>query len=153
MIRNILHWICFRRVEKLTAILLCNRLWIIQHWWFSEYPEFCRDSSIWCTSNRQATNNWNQTWKFRHTWSHGSHLHISESQFHTENIGSRSEGTTAGQILTQWNIRHRGISLSPPLNWRTCFSSHIGSSKWGYDSVYHISVYHCHHLRFITIII
>jgi len=153
MIRYILHCICLRRVEKLTAILLRNRLWIIQHWWFSEYPEFFRYSSIRCAWNIQATHNCNQSWKFRHTWSHGSRWQISASKFHTDNIRWRLAETKARHILTQWNIRHCGISLSPPLNWPTCFSSHIGSSKWGYDSVCQISVYHCHHLIFITIII
>jgi len=33
------------------------------------------------------------------------------------------------QILTQRNIWHHKISLSPPLIWCTCFSSHKGSSK------------------------
>jgi len=54
--------------------------------------------------------------------------------------------TAARQILTQRNIQQRGILVGPPLNWRTCLSSHTGSYKWGYDSVYPISVYHLHHL-------
>jgi hypothetical protein len=53
--------------------------------------------------------------------------------------------TAARPILIHRNIRYCGISLGPPFNRRTCFPSNIGSSKWGYDSVYQISVYHCHH--------
>jgi len=145
---DILYWICLWRVEKVTVILFCNWLYIIQHWWLREYPEFYRNSRIQCAWNWQGRKNWNQTWKYRRTWTHRSRLQISESHFHIDNIGRRWGVTAARQILTQRNIRHHGISLTPTFTWRTCFSSHIGSSKWGYDSVYQ-----CHHLIFITIII
>jgi hypothetical protein len=45
------------------------------------------------------------------------------------------------------------MTLCPALNSRTCSSSHIGSTKWAYDSVHQVSVYYCHHPIFITIII
>jgi hypothetical protein len=71
----------------------------------------------------------------------------------TYNIWSRWAVSAARQILTQRNIRPHGISLGSPWNWRTSLSLHFGSSKWGYDSVYQISVYHWHQFIFMTIII
>jgi len=53
---------------------------------------------------------------------------------------------------TKRNVRHRRIWPSLPLNQRTCFSLHIGESKWGYVNVYQISVDHWLHPIFISII-
>jgi hypothetical protein len=91
---DIRSWTCLRRVEKLTAILLCNWLKISQYGWFIEYPESFRDCSIRCASNRHASNNLNQTWKFRRTWKHGSHSQISLSQFHADNIQWKCAAST-----------------------------------------------------------
>jgi len=82
---DIPSWICLRRVEKLTEILLCNGLKISQYGWFIEYPEFICDCSIQCASNWHASNNLNQTWRFRRIWKHGSRSQISLSQFHPDN--------------------------------------------------------------------
>jgi len=67
MIGDILCWICLRGVEMLIAILLCNWLWIIQHGWFSEYPEFFHNSSFQCAWHWEKTNNLNHTWRFKCT--------------------------------------------------------------------------------------
>jgi hypothetical protein len=81
-------WNWLRRVEKLTVILLWNRLKISPYGWFIEYPKSFRDCSIRCASNRQTSNNLNQTWKCTRTWTHGSCLQISLSQFHEDYIQS-----------------------------------------------------------------
>jgi len=129
MIRDILCWMCLRRVEKLTAILLCNWLWIIQHCWFSEYPEYFGDFGIRCAQNSKATNNLDQSWRSKLPWVLGSCLQISVSQFHTVNIVWWWAVTAAWTDSHKRNIRHRGIWLRLPSNRRICFSSHIGSSK------------------------
>jgi hypothetical protein len=95
MIWDILYRIYLSRVKKLTAILLCSRLQIIEHGWFREFSHFFCDSSIWYTWNRPATNNWSQACMFRPTWKHGSCLQISVSQFHMNNIGWKWAVTAA----------------------------------------------------------
>ena len=56
-------------------------------------------------------------------------------------------------IETKRNVQHRRNWPSRPLNRHTCFSSHIWASKWGYVTVYQISVDHWLHPIFITIIV
>jgi hypothetical protein len=56
------------------------------------------------------------------------------------------------QIDTKRNVRYRRNWPSRPLIRRTCFSSHIGASRWGYVTVSQISVDHWLHLIFIIII-
>jgi len=82
---DIPSWIYLSRVEKLTAILLCNGLKISQYGGFIKYPEFFCDCSIRCASNRHASNNLNQPSTFQRTSKHGSCSQILLSQFHTDN--------------------------------------------------------------------
>jgi hypothetical protein len=83
---DIQSWICLRRVEKFTAILLCNWLKISQYGCFIEYPKSFRDCSIQCPSNSYASTNLNQTWRFTRTWKNGSRSQKLLVQFHTNNI-------------------------------------------------------------------
>jgi hypothetical protein len=108
MIRDILWWLCLRRVEMLIAILMCNWLYIIQHYRVSEYPEFFRNSSVRCACNRQPTHNLNYTGRFRCTWWLESRSHNSVSQFHTDNNRWRWYGTAAS---SKWHIEKCTASL------------------------------------------
>ena len=104
---DILCSICLRGVKTLTAILLYNWLNIIQYGGFVEYPEFIRDCSIRCASNWHISNNLNQTWRFRHTWQHGSPSQISLSQFHTNNF---DQDVQPRQILTREYMALRNLN-------------------------------------------
>jgi hypothetical protein len=65
---DIRSWICLRRVEKFTVILLCNWLKISQYGCFIEYPESFCDCSIRCALTSHASNNLNQGCRFRCSW-------------------------------------------------------------------------------------
>jgi hypothetical protein len=65
---------------------LCNWLKISQYGCFIEYTESFRDGSIRCASNCYASNNLNQSWRFRRTWKNRSRSQISLTQCHTDNI-------------------------------------------------------------------
>jgi len=86
MIRHILCWIWLRKVKKSKVILICHWLWIIQHCWFSEYPELFRNFIVLGAWNRLVKYNSNHTRRFWRTWKLQSHFLIWFSLFHTDNI-------------------------------------------------------------------
>jgi hypothetical protein len=87
-----------------------------------------------------APDNWNRSRRFRHH-------NLTRPMYDEVEVWLQPR-----QIDTKRHVWHCRIWLRRPLNRHACFSSHIGSFKWGNVTVYQISVYCWLHLICITII-
>jgi hypothetical protein len=104
-------------------------------------PAIDKKKIIWNTHGGSgASDNFNPICRI---WCHNSTLTIYDADIMWQQLRV---------IETKRNKRDRRNWPSQPLNQCTCFSSHIGASKWGYVTVYQISVDHWLHPMFITIV-